>query len=439
MENRKIAALLLSVCLLLTACQSGDGMDIDLLPEPSETTTKASGTSEIVPQPDPVPDDEIPEEIIFTDPEIGGNAILSQDTLNGYTASLEVINIHSLPEDEEDAYVADKVYVRVTMPTGAELKLELINGFSPSKVQRVWADCAENALKIYELEEKGEKRYLLMVYGAYVKSRDAYKANFYNITAGREIYESQRFYNSTGDLAESYWWDVSDEFACKEGTTFTDSKVCCELNFSFERMEIDFTPTKGYSDEPAFCEPEIGGDVIFAEDSLGGYTTRLVLSDIVTLHSDDLNAYLAVGEITVTLTDKNGNSANSFISIAELGFGQIVGGVWADCTENAVKLYEIDWNGEKRYILRTYISLGTESGTYPSADPDLYCARFYVCDFDALEYGMLREYTVKGGSDTDFHISDSLVFKGENVLYDEKQQTKLVIDPDNFTIDIVQD
>ena len=54
------------------------------------------------------------------------------------------------------------------------------------------------------------------------------------------------------------------------------------------------------------------------------------------------------------------------------------------------------------------------------------------------ECGILRSYNVHGSRNGDLYISDSLVYKGGNVLYDEKQQIELVIDPDNFTIDVVQ-
>lgn len=440
--NRKITALLLSVCLLLTACGSGDSQaDIDLLPDVSETpaeynekneTAENTSEREIAPQPD-----NEPEELVFSQPEIGGNAILSQDTLNGYTASLEVVNIHSLPENEDGAYIADKAYVRVTLPTDNEVILDLNSGFHYSESKGVWADCAENALKIFELEDKGEKRCLLMVCEAYVKSRDVYKVNFYDITAGMEIYESQRFRKSGSfDLGEYYWWEVSDAFAHKEDTTFTDSKVCCELTFLFDRTEIDFTATEGYSQEPVFGEAEVGGNTVFSEDSLGGYAARLVMTDIVTVPTDELNAYQAIGEIRFTLDDESGSSAYAVLIVDGLWYGQIGCGVWADCTKDAVKLYEIEWKGEKKYVLRGYISYGTENDAYPTYDPDLYHARFYLCDFDAAEGGVLRPYT-HGGSE-EFFISDSLVYRGENVLYDEKTGTELIFDPDGYKADYVR-
>ena len=177
-------------------------------------------------------------------------------------------------------------------------------------------------------------------------------------------------------------------------------------------------------------------DNVLCEDSIGGYTARLVLGEIVTYPSDEFNAYQAEG-VQYTLTDESGDTAITLMNMVELMDGLGITGVWADCTEDAVRLYEIEWKGEKKYVLRCYLSYGTENGAYPNADPELYHARFYVGDLDAVisTGGSLRPYNIYGREEGDFYISDSLVYKGENVLYDEKTQTELTFDPDNYKAD----
>ena len=436
MLNKKITALLLSACLLFTACSSDKGIE-DIQPETSETLSKKASIGEAAPLSDPETD-----RIVFSDPTVGGNAILSQDTLNGYTARLELINIRSLPEDENGAYMADEAHVRVIRPDGKEMILDylytMLNG---SDGEGIWADCAENALKIYEVEDDGKKQYILLVREVYVKSKVIYKADLYNITAGIQdtaIHASV----SMDKYYRPYWVDVSDQFAYKEGLTFTDSRLCYEMTLEFLNDERNYleavcTPTEGYSNEPVFAEPEIGGDAVFSEVTAGGYTARLELKEIIALPTDEQNVYMATKGVGVVLTDENGNMAHSGLMVGQLA-GQYAGGIWADCTENAVKLYEIEWNGEKKYVLRCYVSHGTENGAYPDDDPELYYARFFVCDFDAAEDGILRPYNMHANELGGCYISDSLMYKGGNVLYDEKTNKELTFDPDNYKADYVR-
>lgn len=436
MLNKKFTALLLSTCLLFTACSGDKGIE-DIQTDTSETLSKKASIGEAAPLSDPATD-----KLVFSDPAVGGNAILSQDTLGGYTARLELINIKSLPEDEDGAYMADEAHVRVIRPDGKEMILDhLYTMLNSSDGEGIWADCAENALKIYEVDDNGKKQYILMVREVYVKSRDIYKADFYNITAGIQdtaIHASV----SMDKYHRLYWVNVSDQFAYKEGLTFTDSRLCYEMTLEFQNYERNYleavcTSTEGYSNEPVFAKPEIGGDAVFSEVTAGGYTARLELGEIITLPSEELNAYEAIGRVMIALTDENGNSAYNVLNVTALG-GQYSGGIWADCTENAVKLYEIEWNGEKKYVLRCYISHGTENGAYPDDDPELYYARFFVCDFDAAEDGILRPYNMHANELGGCYISDLLVYKGGNVLYDEKTNKELTFDPDSYKADYIK-
>ena len=426
---RKFAALLLSVSLLLTACSEGQ-IGENVQPQTSETTTETTTKKADI----GVTAQE-PEETVFSEPQIGGNAVLSQDELNGYTAKLELMNIKSLPEGEDGFYTANEAHVRATLPSGEEMIFEVENGLIESYSAGIWANCAENAVKIFEAEEDGKKRYILMVYDVYVKSKDIYKAEFFDITEVKD-------YN--GPAHFEYYWagysgclGVSDEFDHKEGMTFADDRLCYEVTFESEYFDGYCTALEGFSPEFFDGEPEIGGCTVFAEDSLGEYTAQLVMFEIASLPSEALNAYRAFGGVFFRFFDDKGNICYTMPPVAELQEMRSCG-VWADCTENAVKLYEIEWNGEKKYLLRGYVSYGTENGTYPDADPELYRARFYACNFEDADMQWGNWYHEKDEYDKIFQISDSLVYKGGNVLYDEKTKTELVIDPDNFTIDAVQ-
>ena len=432
MINGKISALLLSVCLLFTAC----GSEADAEPLPDETTAEKPGIGEAAPLSCTVEGNERPD-IVFSDPEVGGSTILCQDTLGGYTARLELLNIRSLPEDKDGVYMADQARVTVDTPYGNQWNLGLINGLDSNDGEGVWADCAENSLKIFQVgREDGIKHYILMIYTVYVESRENYAAMFYDITDVSGHYGGAVYIHCDWRVP-TYLLDVSDEFAYKEDATFVDSKLCYELTFGFEEKFTDeydmifrasCIAAEGFSYEPVYgSEPEIWGNIIFSEDTLGGYTARLVVQGISRLPSDERNYYIADEKVEFTLTDENGNSASTVLNNIELSRGGHGGAVYEDCTENAVKLYEIEWNGEKRYILRGYIGHG-----------DLYNVRFYSCDLGAAENGVLKLYTVPGGTCGDFYVSDSLVYKGGSVLYDEKQQMELIIDPDNFTVTTVQ-
>lgn len=181
----------------------------------------------------------------------------------------------------------------------------------------------------------------------------------------------------------------------------------------------------------------VGDDVIFSHVSMGEYSARMVLFDIEQLPSDEKNFYVA-SVIGVYLYGPRGRSGSPLWLDGGLPHAETASAVWASCTENALQIYEIEWNGEKKYILRLYKHYGTENGTYESDDPNLYCASFYLLnDMDTGE-DLLYPINKKSSTGTELHISDSVVYKGENVLYDENQQLELVFDPDNHNVDIVQ-
>lgn len=189
----------------------------------------------------------------------------------------------------------------------------------------------------------------------------------------------------------------------------------------------------------------VGDYMIFSSVSNGGYVARLVLSDIIHTPDGELNAYQAMGKVQLELLDAreghpmtNGITSDVF-AVPELQSGMTGSGIWADCAENALEIYEFKWNGNTKYLLRAYMSYGSEDGAYSGTDPNLYHARFFICDGDVCaSEGRIVPYEIKRDAngtvytknkEGSIEISDSLVYKGENVFYDEKQDMEIMFDP----------
>ncbi|MCM1055276.1 MAG: hypothetical protein NC394_07115 [Bacteroides sp.] len=235
----------------------------------------------------------------------------------------------------------------------------------------------------------------------------------------------------------------SSENVGDKGTDNTPAATAEESAYSGSGTDGETEKNTASSDEEdggvigSDYEILIEGTTVLSEASKGGYTARLELEDIAKLPDEELNAYQALTRAEVTLSDENGNFGICLPSIAEL-YNMSVAGVWADCADDAVEIYEIEWNGEKRYVLRCYLSYGTENGAYPKDDPELYHARLFSCDLEAafgdgLEMPYLKPYDIGGIASGDVYISDSLVYKEGNVPRDEKRHRDISFDPDACT------
>ncbi|MBD5081628.1 MAG: hypothetical protein HDT44_07695, partial [Ruminococcaceae bacterium] len=109
MHKVKVIWAMLLFCSLLflpTGCQ-GESSDIDF-GEHTELT-QSEDISEIT------QGTEAPDEMVYSDPVIGGNAILAQDTLDDLTASLIIQNIGHLPDGTEkgDYYCGKRIIVQL--------------------------------------------------------------------------------------------------------------------------------------------------------------------------------------------------------------------------------------------------------------------------------------------------------------------------------------
>lgn len=184
-------------------------------------------------------------------------------------------------------------------------------------------------------------------------------------------------------------------------------------------------------------EIALGGDVIFSHVCEDEYSARIALFDLTHLPDGEENCYRSSGG-GIFLYGPKGSRSGSPLVFDGASAGSMGCTLWADCAENALQIYKIEWNGENKYILRMYNHYGTENGTYKFDDPGLYCASFYLLnDMDTGE-NLLCPINKKSSTGTELYISDSLIHRDGNVLYDEKQNIELVFDPDKHSVDIVQ-
>ena len=164
MHKVKVIWAMLLFCSLLflpTGCQ-GESSDIDF-GEHTELT-QSEDISEIT------QGTEAPDEMVYSDPVIGGNAILAQDTLDDLTASLIIQNIGHLPDGTEkgDYYCGKRIIVQLKdnksgamvenlLPESSYTYGRLYAQIEDIKLMAIDAECVNNSLKFFCIE-KMEKR-----------------------------------------------------------------------------------------------------------------------------------------------------------------------------------------------------------------------------------------------------------------------------------------
>lgn len=172
--------------------------------------------------------------LIFSEPEVGGNAILAEDSLNGYTASLEVINIRGDMKDE-DIIWGGRLLIRLTDPNGKTKFLSLLNGYDTQfgSYFGIPSDCIKDAVKIYEIEENGEKSYVVLQRGykneitGKVRARLLSFDSLYDSENGAELPEWYSL-NKVSPYFHSpayMYIDITDSFTYLGGTSFADEEA----------------------------------------------------------------------------------------------------------------------------------------------------------------------------------------------------------------------
>ena len=168
MHKVKVIWAILLFCSLLflpTGCQ-GESSDIDF-GEHTELT-QSEDISEIT------QGTEAPDEIVYSAPVIGGNAILAQDTLDDLTASLIIQNIGHLPDGTEkgDYYCGKRIIVQLKdnksgamvenlLPESSYTYGRLYAQIEDIKLMAIDAECVNNSLKLFCIEKNGKKNIYL--------------------------------------------------------------------------------------------------------------------------------------------------------------------------------------------------------------------------------------------------------------------------------------
>lgn len=191
--------------------------------------------------------------LVFGDLKAGGNAVLAKDSLNGYEASLEIINIRNSVE-KKDIIWGGSLYLRLTDETGKTAFLGLLNGYDTKlgPYFGIPAECIKDAVKIYEIEENGEKSYVVLQRG-YVNEKNkrirARLLSFDFMYDGEDDALLDEWYelNKVGAYCSSpayMYFDITPGFVYSGGTSFYDDELGYTLELNRKARTGKITSTE---------------------------------------------------------------------------------------------------------------------------------------------------------------------------------------------------
>ena len=151
-----------------------------------------------------------PADIVFGEPEIGKNSILSQDALGEYSAVVEIHNIVSLSEnDDKDygkTYSGEKICVRFIANGSVIAESNIHNALVGLYSCAIPEKCTgEGATRIFQVEQNGVTHYILMQYSMYNKETDSIGAHF--ACLDRSFYDQYR--DSPDEVTQLFWYSVT--------------------------------------------------------------------------------------------------------------------------------------------------------------------------------------------------------------------------------------
>lgn len=324
-----------------------------------------------------------PDEIIYGDPVIGGNAILAQDTLDDLTASLIIRDISHLPDDTEngDYYGGRLIVVHLKdnksgavveniLPRTSYTFGSLYSGFEDDRLMVIDAKCAADSVKLFCIEDNGKKDYILKA--EYIRYNNGeYISAFACCDMSRYSGENAYLKWYTGGTPDFY---LTHDFAYKSDNVFLDSRAETEYEFDTENLKV----TKRNMDpaDIVFGEPEIGKNSILSQDTLGEYSAVVEIHNILSIPEDNDNEYYGKayqGErIFIKVTVNDSIFAYSSLRNAHLLY-QFNSDIPEKCTgEGATHIFQVEQNGETHYILMQY--------TMYSKETDIIEAKFACLD-----------------------------------------------------------
>ena len=434
-KAKAISAMILScsLLLLLSGC-SGESNDIDF-GEHTELT-QGEGISEITQGTDS------PDEIIYGDPVIGGNAILAQDTLDDLTASLVIQSIAHLPDDRSGGhyYCGKRIIVQLKdnksgivaeslLPKESYTYGSLCTQIEDIKIMAIDAECVNDCVKLLCIENNGKKEYILKV--EYLQDHNnkyitAFACGNMSRYGGGNEY--LKWY--TGDGSSSVDFYISHAFANKKVNVFSDSSAEREYEFDTENLKV--TERAMDPAEIVFGEPEIGKHSILSGDTLGEYSAVVEIHNIVSLPEEDDEYGLYTGQyIRIKFIAEGIVIADSPISNAMIG--QYNEGILEKCTgEGATKIFQVDRNGETHYILMQYSMCENDSilAKFACLDRSFY-DQYKESPDDVPRlfwYSVTRVGVHTDGFDPGIPVSDSFEYVGDGVFKDSVYGYELTFD-----------
>ncbi len=287
-KTKVISAIILSCSLLfLSSGCSGESNNIDF--GDHTELTQGEDFSEITQGTDS------PEEMIYGDPVIGGNAILAQDTLDELTAALIIREISHLPDETEggDYYGGRFIVVQLKDNKSGAVVENILpresytygNFYSDSdeRIMVIHVECVPNSVKLFCIENNNKKEYILKV--EYLRyHNDKYTSAFACCDMSRYNGENAYLKWYTGGTPDFY---LTHDFAYKSDNVFLDSRA--EREYEFDTENLNVTERAMDPADIVFGEPEIGKNSILSQDTLGEYSAAVEIHNIVSMPEDNDN------------------------------------------------------------------------------------------------------------------------------------------------------
>lgn len=440
---KTISAIILSCSLLLlsSGC-SGKSSDIDF-GEHTELT-QGEDISDITQGTDS------PEEIIYDNPVIGGNAILAQDILDDLTASLIIRNISHLPDytDERDYYGGSFIVVQLKdnksgvtveniLPRTSYTYGSLYSGFEDDRLMAIDAECVPNSVKLFYIENNGMKEYILKA--EYIRYHNGENISAFACCDMSRYREGAYLKWYTGSYSDNEDFYLTHDFAYKSDNVFLDSRAETEYEFDTENLKV----TKRNMDpvDIVFGEPEIGKNSILSQDTLGEYSAVVETHNIVSLPENDDKDYGKTysGEKICVRFIANGSV------IAESGIRNALVGQYScdipeKCTgEGAPRIFQVEQNGETHYILMQYSMYNKETDSigahFACLDTEFY-DQYRDSPDEATQLFWYSLYLVgvdTNGLDSGIPVSDSFEYVGDGVFTDSVYGYELTFDFENMS------
>lgn len=439
-KAKAISAIILSCSLLFfsSGC-SGEGNNIDF----GEHTdlTQGEDISEITQGTDS------PEEIIYGDPVIGGNAILAQDTLDDLTASLIIRNIAHLPDGTEngDYYGGKFIVVQLKdnksgavaeniLPETSYTYGRLYSKIEDIRLMAIDAECANHSVKLFCVENNGKKEYILKA--EYIRYHNGeYISAFACCDMSRYSEENAYLKWYTQGEYSNVDFYISHDFTYKSEYVFSDSSIEREYEFDTENLKV--TEKSMDPADIVFGEPEIGKHSILSQDTLGDYSAVVEIHNIISMPEDNEDYKTYTGEniyVKFIVNDK----VIAYSHFRNALVGQFSQSVPEKCTgEGATKIFQVEQNGKTHYVLMQHSMYADDSiwAEFACLDTEFYDQ--YRDSPDELTqlfwYSVTRVGVSTNGLDMGIPVSDSFEYVGDGVFKDSVYGYELTFDFENMS------